>query len=47
MSYPTFNNFMKTQNQARNGLKEDHRKWLQGFVAKEHTIAQVTGPQVR
>jgi hypothetical protein len=38
MSYTTFNNFMKSQNQARNGLKKDHRKWLQEFVAK-HTIA--------
>jgi hypothetical protein len=45
MSYPTFNNFMRAQNQARNGIKEEHRKWLQEFVAK-YTIAQVTGPQV-
>ena len=45
MSCPTFNNFMRAQNQARNGIKEEHRKWLQEFVAK-HTIAQVTGPQV-
>jgi hypothetical protein len=38
MSYTTFNNFMKSQNKARNGPKKDHRKWLQEFVAK-HTIA--------
>ena len=38
MSYPTFNNFMKSQKQTLKGLKKDHRKWLQEFVAK-HTLA--------